>query len=111
MMRRRLDSLRASTALAALYFVVTGVQFWGTSYMLVALSAPTALVNTMFVCCAGTAPTMGVFFGGWFVDYIGGYIGSSQRVNVLKLCVIMGEGAVHMQHICDRHMWMSVQDP
>jgi hypothetical protein len=70
--------------------VVTGVQFWGTSYMLVALSAPRAWVNTMFVWCAGTGPTSGVFFGGWLVDHIGGYIGTSQRVIVLKLCVLMG---------------------
>ena len=96
--------------------MVTGVQFWGTSYMLVGLSAPTALVNTMFVCCAGTAPTMGVFFGGWIVDYIGGYIGSSQRVSVLKLCVVMGECGMAscswlQLRVCAQGPWVASSPP
>jgi len=36
-------------ALAAIYFVVTGVQFWSTSYMIRVLGQPTYLVNTCFM--------------------------------------------------------------
>jgi MFS transporter, Spinster family, sphingosine-1-phosphate transporter len=78
------------SALSSLYFVVTGIQFWGTSYMLVALSAPRSVVNTMFVLCAGTGPTLGVFYGGWIIDKMGGYVGSKQRVISLKICFVTG---------------------
>ena len=49
--------------MAALYFTVTGVQYWGTSYMLVTLRAPLGLVNVLFIVCAATGPTLGVFVG------------------------------------------------
>lgn len=49
--------------MAALYFTVTGVQYWGTSYMLVTLHAPLPLVNGLFIVCAATGPTLGVFAG------------------------------------------------
>lgn len=58
--------------------------------MLVALKAPHSLVNTMFVVCAGTGPTLGVFYGGWIIDKLGGYIGRKQRVISLKVCFITG---------------------
>jgi MFS transporter, Spinster family, sphingosine-1-phosphate transporter len=58
--------------------------------MLVALSAPRSVVNTMFVICAGTGPTLGVFYGGWIIDKMGGYVGSKQRVISLKICFITG---------------------
>ncbi len=80
----------SSIALASLYFVVTGVQFWGTSYMLVVLSTPRSIVNTMFVICAGTGPTLGVLCGGWVIDRVGGYTGSKQRVLSLKICLFTG---------------------
>jgi sugar phosphate permease len=73
--------------LTSLYFVVTGIQFWGASYMLVALNVSRIYVDTMFVFCASTAPTLGVFFGAWIVDKLGGYHGLSQRVFTLKLCL------------------------
>eukprot|EP01041_Mallomonas_annulata_P002576 gene2576-5027_t len=77
-------------AMAALYFVVTGVQFWGTSYMALVLDAPMPLVHTTFVICAASGPTLGVFFGGWLVDRFGGYAGIKQRVISLRICFILG---------------------
>ena len=77
-------------AMAALYFTVTGVQYWGTSYLHVVLNAPLPLVNALFIICAATGPTLGVFFGGWAVDYLGGYQGAKQRVLALELCCVCG---------------------
>ena len=77
--------------MAALYFTVTGVQYWGTSYMTVALGAPLPLVHFLFVVCAATGPTAGVFFGGWCVDLVGGYRGAKQRVVAMELCSIFGQ--------------------
>jgi len=46
-------------AMTALYFTVTGVQFWGTKYLSVALNAPLPMVNALFIICAATGPTSG----------------------------------------------------
>lgn len=76
--------------MTALYFSVTGVQFWGTKYLAIALRAPLPLVNLLFIVCAATGPTLGVFFGGWIVDKMGGYKGAHQRVVALELCATFG---------------------
>jgi MFS family permease len=77
-------------AMTALYFTVTGVQYWGTKYLTVVLHAPLPLVNTLFILCAATGPTLGVFFGGWIIDNNGGYKGAHQRVVALELCSTFG---------------------
>lgn len=77
-------------AMTALYFVVTGVQFWGTSYMTVALKAPLPLVQSTFIFCSASGPTSGVVFGGWLVDKVGGYRGSRHRIVALKVCFALG---------------------
>ena len=76
--------------MSALYFTVTGVQFWGTKYLTVVLRAPLPLVSTLFILCAATGPTLGVFVGGWLVDRLGGYKGAHQRVVALELCSTFG---------------------
>ena len=77
-------------AMSALYFVVTGVQFWGTSYMALVLKAPLPIVNATFVLCAASGPTLGVFFGGWIIDRRGGYKGMRQRVTAIQTCLCLG---------------------
>lgn len=77
-------------AMSALYFTVTGVQYWGTKYLLISLHAPLLLVNVLFVLCAATGPVLGVFFGGYIIDVFGGYKGYKKRVSALKLVCILG---------------------
>eukprot|EP01031_Cornospumella_fuschlensis_P031198 gene31198-37705_t len=77
-------------AMSALYFTVTGVQYWGTKYLLISLHAPLLLVNVLFVLCAATGPVMGVFFGGYIIDAFGGYKGYKKRVSALKLVCTLG---------------------
>ncbi|KAL0592635.1 hypothetical protein ABG067_000199 [Albugo candida] len=76
--------------LTAVYFVVTGVQYWSTIFMIKSLHASKHLVNVLFVFVAGTGPIMGVFFGGWLVDRYGGYLGPEQRAKALGICMVLG---------------------
>lgn len=77
--------------MTCLYFTVTGVQFWGTKYLSIALQAPLPLVNLLFVVCAATGPTLGVFFGGYLIDSgVGGYHGVEKRCQALRLCCFLG---------------------
>lgn len=76
--------------LTAVYFVVTGVQYWSTIFMIKTLHGSKYLVNVLFVFVAGTGPIFGVFYGGWLIDHYGGYIGVEQRAKSLGICMIMG---------------------
>lgn len=82
-------------ALSALYFVVTGVQFWATAFMIRTLPGESHLViMTLFVITSATAPVLGVFFGGWVIDRLGGYAaGPAQRARALRAISAMGTGA------------------
>lgn len=78
--------------MSALYFTVTGIQYWGTKYLLVVLHAPLLLVNSLFVLTAATAPVLGVIFGGYIVDVFGGYRGCKRRVRALE--IVLGLGCI-----------------
>ncbi|GMF41295.1 unnamed protein product [Phytophthora fragariaefolia] len=76
--------------LTTVYFVVTGVQYWSTIFMIKSLHVSKYLVNGLFVVVSGTGPILGVFFGGWIIDRYGGYIGVEQRAKALGICMILG---------------------
>lgn len=76
--------------LTAVYFVVTGVQYWSTIFMIKSLHASKYLVNSLFVFVSATGPIFGVFCGGWLIDHYGGYIGVEQRAKSLGICMILG---------------------
>ena len=77
-------------AMTCLYFVVTGVQYWVPSYMLVAINSSVSLVNFSFILCVGSSSICGIMFGGWIVDYLGGYKNESNRLQALKICTFFG---------------------
>ena len=77
-------------ALASLYFVVTGVQFWGTAYLQSVLHGSQYQASMLFITCSATGPTLGVFFGGYLIDRIGGYKGRAQRMKTMTTCAYLG---------------------
>ncbi|OQR88612.1 Major Facilitator Superfamily (MFS) [Thraustotheca clavata] len=76
--------------LSAIYFVVTGVQFWCTIYLQKNFNTSVVIVNGLYVLVAGTGPILGVFFGGALIDRAGGYIGLAARAKALGYCVGLG---------------------
>jgi MFS family permease len=72
-------------ALSSLFFVVTGIQQWITVYLTDAVGAKYGDVVLLFTICSATGPTLGVFFGGWFCDKIGGYRGVEGLARSSKL--------------------------
>ena len=54
----------------------------------------------MFVLTAITSPTLGVFFGGWIIDRLGGYKGKKQRSKSLSICCIFGACACSVAFPC-----------
>ena len=81
--------------LSGLYFVVTGIQFWTVSYMINVLGAALLDVQVAFAISSITGPLLGVFFGGWLVDKMGGYKEDGMATaNTLLTCNIFGLGAI-----------------
>lgn len=73
-------------ALSALFFVVTGIQFWVTSYLVDVLGAPKETVVGAFAVVSITAPVAGVAVGATIVDRLGGYQGLRGVARTLKVC-------------------------
>lgn len=77
-------------ALTALYFVVTGVQYWGTDYLQTVLHGDPSTVRLLFLFTSATAPVIGVVTGGWFIEKVGGYKGIMQRKRALGWLLVFG---------------------
>jgi len=61
--------------LCTLYFIITAVQFWISDYMISVLGIFKGDVFLFFVIISTTAPTIGIAFGGYISQKIGGYTG------------------------------------
>lgn len=71
--------------ISCLYFVITGIQFWVSDYMLEVLGFPESVVFTIYGVCSITATLLGVIIGGIAVHRLGGY----QNLASFKLCLLM----------------------
>ena len=81
--------LTVTFGLCSIYFIVTGIQFWMTEYMIGILGIQPVIVVIVFSLTSVTAPLSGVFVGGVFADKYGGYKGKN-TVKAIKLCVAFG---------------------
>jgi MFS family permease len=88
--------------ITSFHFIAAGVQFWVTAYCMRVLHDKLEDTMVSFVSVALTAPTLGVFTGGWLVDRIGGYKKELRRVTryctVLAILAVMAAAAVWFSH-------------
>jgi hypothetical protein len=80
--------------LSTLYFVVTGVQFWATEFLLEVSQAPYTKVLGAFAGTSASAPVLGVVMGGIVVDRFGGYHGSTGARRTTAFCAGLASLAV-----------------
>lgn len=81
--------LAITPALCCMYFVVGGIQYWITLYMIKVLLIPAVATMFAFVIVSITAPICGIYVGGHVGDFMGGYKGN-HIVPALKFCLISG---------------------
>ena len=60
-------------SVSILFFNVTGIQFWYSDYLEIALEADKYKVNIAFGLVTTTAPVFGVIAGGVLTSCFGGY--------------------------------------
>lgn len=61
-------------SLDGLYFVITGIQYWITDYLINRIKQPESTVFLTFGIISITAPIFGVIAGGNLTTYLGGYL-------------------------------------
>ena len=76
-------------AITSIYFIVTGIQFWITKYLIEILKEEPIVVNIIFSIISITAPLSGVLFGGTISDKYGGYKGKNET-KALQMCSAFG---------------------
>ena len=76
--------------LSALFFVVTGVQFWATDFLISVMNGNKYTVMLLFVATSATAPVAGVAFGGWVIDRCAGGFRGANRPKALRLVTLLG---------------------
>ena len=81
--------LLITLAMTSIYFIVTGIQFWITKYLIEILNAEPIVVNIIFSIISITAPLSGVLFGGTISDKYGGYKGKNET-KALQMCSAFG---------------------
>ena len=73
-------------AISALYFVVSGLQFWITPYLTTVIGVPQSEVYTVYITMCLSAPSLGVVISIVLFNCIGGY---NTRAAYL-LCLLFG---------------------
>ncbi|CAD8099980.1 unnamed protein product [Paramecium primaurelia] len=76
--------LCCTIVISILYFIVTGIQFWMTDYMIKEMHQEKQTVNIVFAIVSITAPVFGCITGGLIAQKLGGY----QRTKSLYVCVL-----------------------
>jgi sugar phosphate permease len=56
-----------------LYYIITGIQYWVSDYMIIVLQQSEATVFICFGVVSITGPVLGVIIGGNITTYLGGY--------------------------------------
>lgn len=66
--------------ISGLYFIVTGIQYWVTQYMIDVLGATAELAMIYFVVLCFTGPIIGCIVGGLATAWVGGYNSSKGQI-------------------------------
>lgn len=74
--------------ICCLLFIITGIQFWISDYMITILLVKKETVFISFSIVCITAPVLGVIYGGLMIQKIGGYTNPNAIVKCLQNAII-----------------------
>lgn len=108
--------LLSSFSVCVAFFVVYGIQFWGTYYMIQTMDITGYGAMIAYFIITITAPVMGVLFGGHLLDQMGGYKGEN-KLCALKMCLLFSTccviiaipaGFVYQVYIFAPLLWLEI---
>ena len=71
-------------SMCTLYFIITGIQFWISDYMIFVLNANQQQVFISFSIVCVTAPVLGIAYGGYAIQMVGGFT----SIHAIDKCLI-----------------------
>lgn len=101
--------LFAALGLSALFYVITGVQYWVSDYMdniLLVTSGQKRLLYFTIVCF--TSPTLGVFASGYLLNKIGGYEKKNSIVYAVVFSLCASFCAFFVPLVKDIHIFVTL---
>jgi hypothetical protein len=75
-------------SICCLLFIVTGIQFWISDYMINIMKVEEGKVFITFAIVCITAPTLGVLAGGYLIEQLGGYTDKRALLMCHKLAIV-----------------------
>ena len=69
--------------ITCLYFIITGIQFWFSDYMITEMGVDKDVVFIGFGFISITGPILGVFVGGQITTALGGYNSVSNLYSIM----------------------------
>ena len=72
-------------SLTGLYFIITGIQYWVSDYLITEIGQSESVVFISFAIISVTGPVLGVVVGGNVTTALGGY--NSEKSLILSSCV------------------------
>jgi predicted MFS family arabinose efflux permease len=74
--------------ISCLLFIITGIQFWISDYMMIVLKVDPKKVFITFALVCITAPVFGVMSGGYLIQRLGGYTSKHALETCFKISII-----------------------
>jgi MFS family permease len=78
------------SGICCLLFIITGIEFWITDYMVTILKQEENKVYITFAIVCISAPTLGVLLGGYLIDNLGGYTDKRALQTCFHFSVVSG---------------------
>jgi len=100
--------LKMCLALTVLYFVLTGVQFWFSDYLITVMNVNKGTVFTMFGAVSITGPVLGVVVGGYVTTALGGYNSEKALYTTLGLSCFCLLSALPIPFIYNNDLYIVV---
>ena len=83
---RNVQFTMVTLAISVMFWITTGLMYWFSDYMQIALKMPVKQVNVAYSIIVISGPIVGVLLGGHVINKIGGY----NNVLALYTTILMG---------------------
>jgi MFS family permease len=98
--------LRMGLSVTLLYFVVTGIQFWFSDFLITVMNLEKEVVFSIFGFVSISGPVFGVIFGGVISSKLGGYNNTRSLYWTAAVSVFSVFMAVPIPFLGDDKVWV-----
>jgi hypothetical protein len=94
--------------ICCLLFIVTGIQFWISDYMMIVLHVEPKKVFITFAVVCITGPIFGVICGGYLIQKLGGYTSKVALETCFKISILAGASGMFLPLINNYYIFVTL---